>query len=105
MRSFGDSQDTPSSGVAAPKTIAEREADLKKAQKEKKEAADKATQKQSAADAMQASCNGAKQNMRALQDGQRMVEIDAKGEHSYIDDKQREQRIAKTQKDIDAYCK
>jgi hypothetical protein len=33
------------------------------------------------------------------------VEIDAKGERSFIDDQQREQRIEKTQKDISNYCK
>lgn len=105
LRSFSDTQDSASSSVAATKTLAEREAELKKAQMAKKEAADKAAQKQSAAEAQQASCNIAQQNLRALQDGIRMVEIDAKGERSYLDDKQREQGIAKAQKDISTYCK
>lgn len=106
LRSDVDTQGSASaSSVAAPKTIAEREAELKKAQKEKKEAADKAAQKQSAAEAQQASCNIAQQNLRALQEGIRMVEIDAKGERSFLDDKQREQGIAKAQKDISTYCK
>jgi Domain of unknown function (DUF4124) len=100
-----DTQDTASSGVAAPKTIAEREAELKKAQKSKKEATEKAAQKQSAADAQQASCAAAQQNLRDLQSGIRMVEIDAKGERSYIDDNQREQRVEKAQKGISNYCK
>jgi hypothetical protein len=105
LRLDADTQDTAGSGVSAPKTIAEREAELKKAQKEKKEAADKAAQKQSVTDAQQASCNIAQQNLRALQDGIRMVEIDAKGERTFIDDQQREQRIGKAQKDISTYCK
>ncbi len=105
LRSFSDNPDSASSSVAAPKTLAEREADLKKAQKEKNEAADKAAQKQAAKDVQQASCDAAQQNLRSLQNGGRMVEIDAKGERSYIDDAQREQRIAKAQKDISTYCK
>lgn len=106
LRQMTDTQGSASvSGVAAPKTLAEKEAELKKAQKEKKEAAGKAAQKQAAAEAQQASCAAAQQNLRALQQGTRMVEIDAKGEQSYVDDKQREQRIEKTQKDISNYCK
>ncbi|MGA7749112.1 MAG: DUF4124 domain-containing protein, partial [Gallionella sp.] len=47
LRSDDNTQDTQNaSSVAAPKTIAEREAELKKAQIAKKEAADKAAQKQ-----------------------------------------------------------
>jgi len=106
LRSESGAQDSASaSSVAAPKTIAEREAELKKAQQAKKEAADKAAQKQAATEAKQASCAIAQQNLRALQEGVRMVEIDEKGERSYIDDKQREQRIAKAQQDISTYCK
>jgi len=105
LRPDTNTQDTASSGVAAPQTIAEREAELKKSQKAKKEAADKAAQKQSATDAQQASCAAAQQNLRDLQSGIRMVEIDAKGERSFIDDQQREQRIEKAQKDISNYCK
>jgi hypothetical protein len=105
LRSYAETHDSASSSVAAPKTIAEREAELKKAQKAKNEAADKAAQKQAAKDAQQASCIAAQQNLRGLQDGMRMVEVDAKGEHSFLEDAKREQLIAKAQKDISTYCK
>ena len=93
------------SAPAAPKTIAEREAELKKAQQAKKQAADKAAQEQARIDAEKANCAAAQQNLRALQEGMRMVEIDAKGERSYLDDEQRRQRIEKVQQDIKIYCK
>lgn len=93
------------SAPVAPKTIAEREAELKKAQQAKKEAADKAAQEQARIDAEKADCDAAQMNLRALQEGMRMVEIDANGERSYMDDAQRRQRIEKTQQDIKAYCK
>ncbi|MDP2695380.1 MAG: DUF4124 domain-containing protein [Gallionella sp.] len=93
------------SAPVAPKTIAEREAELKKAQQAKKEAADKAAQEQARIDAEKADCAAAQQNLRALQEGMRMVEIDAKGERSYLDDEQRRQRIEKAQQEIKAYCK
>ena len=112
LRSASDSEGTAGiSGVtatsapAAPKTIAEREAELKKAQQAKEAAADKAAQKQAATEAIKANCATAQQNLRTLQEGIRMVEVDANGERSYLDDNQRQQRIAKTQQDVSNYCK
>ncbi len=101
----GTSGVTATSAPAAPKTIAEREAELKKAQQAKQEAADKAAQKQAATDAVKASCTNAQQNLSNLQAGGRMVEIDANGERSYLDDKQRQQRIEKAQQEISNLCK
>ena len=94
-----------SSAPAAPKTIAEREAELKKSQQLKKEAADKAAKEQAAAETTKANCAAAQQNLRTLQSGIRMVEVDAKGERSYLSDEQRQQRITNTQKDVSDFCK
>ncbi|MDH4215655.1 MAG: DUF4124 domain-containing protein [Gallionella sp.] len=89
----------------AAKTIAERDAELKKAQQAKKEAAVKAAKAQADAEAKKAYCDGLQQNLRALQEGIRMVEVDASGNRSFVEDDQRQQRIAKTQKDISTNCK
>jgi hypothetical protein len=106
LRSAADNESTAgASAPAAPKTIAEREAELRKAQQAKKEAADKAAQKQVTADEVKTNCANAQQNLRTLQSGVRMIEIDAKGERSYIDDTQRQQRIAKAQQEISNLCK
>ncbi len=94
-----------SSAAPAAKSMAEREADLKKAQQAKKEAADKAAKQQADADAKKAYCDSLRQNLRTLQEGIRMVEVDAQGNRSYMEDDQRQQRIAKTQQDISANCK
>jgi len=99
------SSETTAKAAAEPKTIAEREAELKKTQQAKKEAADKAANKQADEEATKAYCATAQQNLRALQDGMRFVEFDANGERSYIDDEQRKQRIAKTQEEISKRCK
>jgi hypothetical protein len=96
---------TAASAPAAPKTMAEKEAEWKKAQKAKQEAADKAAKEQANADAFKANCATAQQNLRTLQEGIRMVEVGANGERSYMDDTQRQQRIAKAQQDISTYCK
>lgn len=100
----GDSASAAVSAPAAPKTIAEREAELKKDQQAKKEAAEKAAKEQAKTDAKNANCAAAQQSLKMLQDGMRMVEIDAKGERSYITDEQRQQRIAKAQQDIGNWC-
>lgn len=96
---------TAASAPAAPKTIAEREAELRKSQQAKKEAADKAAQEQAKKDSDKANCAAAQQNLRTLQEGMRMVEIDASGERSYLSDEQRQQRIAKAQQYISTFCK
>src|SRR5574340_35860 len=95
----------PASAPAAPKTIAEREAELKKAQQAKKEAADKAAQEQAIIEGEKTNCESAQQSLRALQDGVRVLEVDAKGERSYLGDEQRRQRIEKAQQNIKTFCK
>src|SRR3989338_4017417 len=54
--SASESGAAASSAPAAPKTIAEREAELKKAQQAEKESADKAARKQAEADARRTIC-------------------------------------------------
>lgn len=93
-----------SSAPAAPKTIAEREAELKKAQQAKKEAADKAAQKQAEADARRATCAAARHSLRALQDGVRIMEIGANDERTYLSDEGRQQRMDKARQDISTNC-
>ena len=98
--------DTAASSVpAAPKTIAEREAELKKAQQAKKEAADRAAREQVEVETRKANCIAARKNLSMLQEGMRMIEIDDKGERSYLNDEQRQQRIARAQQDVSTYCK
>lgn len=93
------------SAPAAPKTVAEREAELKKEQQKKKEAAEKTAREQEAVEAKKANCLANQKNLRALQEGMRMVEINEKGERSYIDDAERQRRIAKAQENINDSCK
>lgn len=89
---------------AAPKTVAEREAELKKAQQEQKEADDKAAKQQAAAEAKKTYCATLQQNLRALQEGVRIMDVDADGNRSFLEDEQRQQRITKIQQDISTTC-
>ncbi|MDP1996031.1 MAG: DUF4124 domain-containing protein [Gallionella sp.] len=103
--SASESGAAASSAPAAPKTIAEREAELKKAQQAKKEVADRVAQEQAEAEARKENCIAARKNLGLLQEGMRMMEIDDKGERFHLNDEQRQQRIAKAQQDISTYCK
>lgn len=105
LRSSSNTQDSASSSVDETKTSAEKDADLKKANAEKQAADDKAAQKKAAEDALKANCATAQANLRALQSGERIKEVDAKGERSYMDDAQRQQRIAAVQQEISNNCK
>ena len=105
MDSPDASGETASSEPAATRTIAEREAELRKAQQAKKEAADKAAREQANEEAGKEYCAQARLSLKALQEGMRIAQIDANGERSYLDDEQRQQRIAKTQQDISRHCK
>ncbi len=89
----------------AAKTLAEREAELKKTQKAKKDAADKAAQEQALKEQNQANCDALKQSLKTLQLAIPLVEIKASGERSYVTDEQKQQRIAKAQQDISTFCK
>ena len=101
----GSSNATESSESGEPKTIAEREAELRKKQKADKEAADKAVQNQANKEANQENCTQAQLSLKALQGEMRIMELDANGERVYLDNEQRQQRIAKTQQDISRLCK
>lgn len=92
------------SAPAAPKTIAEREAELKKEQQAKQAAAEKAAQEQARAEARKADCEAAQQSLKTLQSDLRIIEMDAKGEQAYLTDEQRRQRIEKAQQSVDTYC-
>jgi hypothetical protein len=105
LREDSNTQDSASSGASDAKTIAEREAELKKENAGKQAEADKAAQKQAAEDARKASCDSARENLRALQSGLRVMTVNANGEKSYMDDKERQQRIDKANKAISDYCK
>ncbi len=96
---------TAASAPAAAKTAAERDAELKKAKQAKEEAAKKAAQEQAIADTYKANCENAQRNLRMLQSGMRIAEIDTNGQRYYLSDAQRQERITKAQQDIATYCK
>lgn len=88
-----------------PKNIAQREAELKKAQQDKKAAEEKAAKDLAYAESLKESCTAARKNLTILKDGRRIAELNDKGETVYLEDDQRQKNIEKTEQDIAKYCK
>ncbi len=105
LRTTDENPDSTSGGTAENKTFVEREAELKKEKAEKQSAADKSAQKQAAEDTLKANCLSAQENLRSLQSGARIMQIDDKGERSYLNDTQLQQRIENAQQNVSKYCK
>ncbi len=87
-------------GESAEKTIAEREAERKKAQKAKEEEA----QQQENALAKQKNCEGAKGNLRVLKSNSPISTYNEKGESINMDDATRQKKIEEALKQISTYC-
>ncbi|MEK6244286.1 MAG: DUF4124 domain-containing protein, partial [Pseudomonadota bacterium] len=55
-------------------------------------------------EAKRENCEGARENLRALESGQRIQRTDAKGERSFLDDAQREQEAGKARTLVQQNC-
>jgi hypothetical protein len=98
----------PTSGAgsaAAPKSMAERDADFKKRALEREEAEKKDAKTQADTKESERNCLDARSQLRALQDGQRIARTDPKtGERIVLEDKDRPGEIAAAQKSVDSWC-
>ncbi|HQS59403.1 MAG: hypothetical protein B7Y56_15440 [Gallionellales bacterium 35-53-114] len=93
-----------SSGVPAQKSIAEREAEWKKSQKTRDEAEQKVAREKEAEQIKQKNCDSARSTLAAYEKSPRMVQYDAKGEPSYLDDTARTQKIDEARKAVSSFC-
>ncbi len=98
------SDETSASAPPPRKTIFEQEADLKKAQKAKDEAAQKSAKEQEQAQAKQKNCEQARAQVSNLQNAPRIATYDANGERTIMDDNARQQAISDAQASVSAYC-
>ncbi len=92
------------SGAGAPKTIFEKEADMKKEKKAREEAEQKAAKKQDEEAQKQKACAQAREQLATLQNAPRIVTYDEKGERVYLDDAARQQRVSDAEAAVSKYC-
>ncbi len=88
-----------------PLTPAEKELDFRRRMKEAQEAAAKADKERQDAEAKKANCETARQSLRTLESGQRIMRVDSKGERYFISDTQRAQDTARARESVSEWCK
>lgn len=90
---------------AEPKSMAERDLEFKKRQKEAQEASAKAEKEAADKAARQQDCAQAQRQLQMLESGERLATRDDKGERVYIDDKQRAAEIDRAKKFMSEVCR
>lgn len=100
-------KNVPSSApAAAPKSVAERDADFKKRASEKGDAVKKEEEKTAEVEQKKLACDSAQTYLRSLQGGNRISTIDPKtNERVFLEDADRPAEIAKAQRIADQNCK
>jgi hypothetical protein len=87
-----------------PMTVAEKEADFQKRKKEQEEAAAKAEKDAAVAKDKQQACTSSRNNLAALESGQRIARPNAKGEREFLDDAGRAAEISRAKDTISKAC-
>jgi len=105
MRASGG-QASPSPQAGTPsRSIAEQDLSFRKRQMEADKARSKAEQEKIAAEDAKRNCEDARNQLNALESGQRMSRVDASGERAPLDDDMRAQEIEKARKAVQSWCK
>ena len=97
--------EAPAAANTAPKTTAEKEMEFRKRQQEAREKADKDAKEAAQAAQNRENCERARTHLQALESGRRMILPDGKGGETFLEDAQRGDEIARTQKTIAETCK
>jgi hypothetical protein len=88
----------------SPKNYVQREAELKKARLEKREATEKAKQENTQNEERKQNCALARENIRALESGVRLTTYDENGERRFMDDAEHAQRLNNAREAVRNNC-
>lgn len=94
----------PTADKPAPKSAAEQDLDFRKRQAEAAEQKAKADKEAAAGEEKQKNCERARNQLKALESGQRVARFNANGEREFLDDTQRAEEIANAKKAADSWC-
>ena len=86
-------------------TAAEQELDFRKRRAEASEHQAKAEKAAAEADERRKNCEQARNQVAALESGQRVARYNEKGEREFLDDAQRAEEIDRARKAADSWCK
>jgi hypothetical protein len=87
-----------------PLSPAEREQEFRRRQLEAQKAAAKAEEERQQAVARGENCERAREALRALESGERIVRVDAKGERYFLEEEQIRQEAAKARQLVQQWC-
>jgi hypothetical protein len=97
--------EAPAAAGANGKTLADREMDFRKRQKEAREGAEEAEKERRVAAQKKEHCDEARRSLQMLESGERVAMRDSRGERYFLDDAQRAQEIVKLRQDVQANCR
>jgi hypothetical protein len=93
------------SGSKSPQSLADRDLDYRKRQKEAQEKAEKADKAQKANTDRNENCESARRYLQTLESGERVALRDEKGERYYMDDAERARESSKARQTLQSDCK
>ena len=99
-----DAAPAAKTGTKQP-SLADREMEFRKRQKEAQENAEKARKEETASAERNENCQNARRHLQVLESGERVALRDDKGERYYLDDTQRGQEAAKVKHFLETQCK
>jgi hypothetical protein len=97
------SGESPSSGYS-PKSLSEREAELRKSRLAKEKDSEKKAEQDARAETKSQNCEAARHNAKAIEDGMRIVTYDANGERTIMDDEARAKKLEESRQAISKNC-
>jgi hypothetical protein len=104
VRNISGKGQANASASFSPKSVAEREAEMKKNKLDKEEASQKKAKQEADAEIRNRNCEAARQNARFLEEGARIITYDANGERTFLDDSARAQRLEEARKAVSTNC-
>lgn len=99
------SQTSPAASAAPERSLAEKDMEFRKRKTESSEKQAKAEVDRKKSEESKRNCEDARNQLSALQSGQRMSRVNASGEHVSLDDAMRAQEVEKTKQAIKSWCK
>lgn len=89
---------------STPKSVADKDLEFRKRQKEQQETSEKTEKEQTAAAENTKNCDSARRYLQTLESGERIAMRDDKGERYFMEDAQREQEIASARQALQSNC-
>jgi hypothetical protein len=102
----GTSEDAQPPAQAAPRrSLADQEMEFRKRKADAEAAQAKADKEKSEAEESKRNCEQSRNQLQALESGQRMSRINAEGETIFMEDDARVQEIERARKAVQSWCK